>query len=386
MKTKISSFFENPFNNTFNSVSAEGKEYEITQVGTAAEKMYCDKPYAKEYKSIYITTAVLSIFASLVSFATALFAFQSILYFTVGTVLSWGAAFAICALFEVLKMLFWAVTAKQKLRYKQTALGGIFALVLLHTVSLVSSGYGAYLIPSNFKGEQIKIDSLGAKLANADFKNAENIDNQTGEIDKQISALQPFILTPSGKKSSVTATQITTLQKQKTDLLQAKKEANDKLNALQITAKEDAAKSENARAAGANNAQLVCVILAVSFELIYILCTLFACYYLYRVYIDKKAAQPLAQTEISDNQPQTTPTKIIQPQTSGGQPAPSAESTPRKIGFFLDAEKKNSVCSCANCGKEFVKKTYNHKFCTDTCKLEHHAKKHGGKQFVPIKK
>lgn len=381
----IKNFFENPFNRTFENVSAQGKEYEILQVGTAAEKLYCNKPYAKEYKGIYIATAVLSAFASLVSFATALFAFQSVLFYTVGTALSWGAAFVICAVFEILKTMFWRVTAKQKLRYKQTALGGIFALVLLHTVSLFSSGYGAYLIPANFKSEVIQVDSLGAKLANADLQNAENLDKQTAEIDKQISALQPYILTPSGKKSTVTAGQISTLQKQKTDLLEQKKAANDKLTALQITAQASAEKAEITRAAGADKAQIVCIVLAVSFELIYILCTLFACYYLYRVFVDKEAA---AADNDSDNQPQTAkPTKPIQPQQGGGQPAPppaKSENLPRKIGFVLDA--KSHVCSCANCGSEFVKKTYNHKFCTDACKLEHHAKRHNGKTFVPIKK
>ena len=323
MKTKISNFFQNPFNNVFEDVSAQGKEHEITQVGAAAEKLYCDKPYAKEYKSIYITTAILAAFASLVSFATALFAFQSVLYFTVGTVLSWGASFAICAVFEVLKTLFWRVTAKEKLRYKNTALGGVFALVLLHIVSLVSSGYGAYLIPANFEGEKMQIDSLGAKLANADLKNAENLDLQTSEIDKQITALQPFILTPSGKKSTVTAAQITTLQKQKSELLAQKAAANDKLNALAQTAQANAEKAETARAVGASTAQIVCLILAVSFELIYILCTLFACYYLYRVFVDKNA--PAAQTAPLA-QPQTAKTVTT---NGGGQPAPAAQIEPR---------------------------------------------------------
>lgn len=43
---------------------------------------------------------------------------------------------------------------------------------------------------------------------------------------------------------------------------------------------------------------------------------------------------------------------------------------------------KNSV-PCTQCGKQFLPKNKRHKFCSDGCRLDHHAAQHGGKAFNP---
>lgn len=40
-----------------------------------------------------------------------------------------------------------------------------------------------------------------------------------------------------------------------------------------------------------------------------------------------------------------------------------------------------SIEQCDNCGSDYVRKTTRQRFCSTDCRLEHHAKKHGGKRF-----
>jgi len=328
---KISNFFENPFNATFDAVKKQGENVGLSRAELRARELYADKPFGKEYGGICATAKVLAASAAIISFATALFALQSILFFTVGYVLSWGAAVVLCLLFEVLKTLIWKVAAKQKLRYKQAASGLIITLILLHLVSLLSSGYGAYLIPNAINPPALDSTAAPALIAKSDLSEIESIDKQIQNVDKQISDLTPYILTPSGKKSSVTAQQISTLQGQKSTLLATREKAKSTLTATREKAETVAQADVIRHQANVEITQYICIAFAVLFELIYILCTLFIFYYDYRVYIDSEAqstpqigAHPAAQIG-------------AHPAQIGAHPAPEAKSTPRKIGFFNEA-------------------------------------------------
>lgn len=354
--TKISNFsgfFTNPFNKTFDDVKQAGESANLSRAEKRANDLYSDKPFSKEYKGIANLSQILAIFAGLISFATALFALQSILFFTVGAALSWGLAVGLCLSFEVLKTLIWKVTAKNKLRYQKAVGGLIVTLIVLHLFSILSSGYGAYLIPSSFAPPVAQIDSLatGAQIAKTDILELQNIDKQLEATDKQISDLTPYILTPSGKKSSTTAKQINTLQAQKTALLAQKEAAKEVLK----TTREKAEKAEiNATTAHQQNTalvQIICVSFALFCELLYIVCTLFIFYYDFRVYIDSCAtgAGAAQDAHLNDTHPQKTdahlqkidahlPQNTPQPAPAANTPAPLEQPAPRKIGFFNSGE------------------------------------------------
>jgi len=346
--TKIS-FFSNPFNKTFEGVKTAGENASLSRKEKRASEIYADKPFSREYENIASLAGILSIIAGLVSFATALFALQSILFFTVGNILSWGLAGALCLLFELLKTMVWKVTAKQKLRYKKAVGGLIITLVCLHLFSLFSSGYGAYIIPSSFAPPAVQIDSstTGAQIAKVDISELANIDKQLENTDKQISDLTPFILTPSGKKSSTTAKQISTLQAQKTALLAQKEAAKEVLKGTREKAEKADEIAASQHTKNTELIQLICICFAVFFELVYIAATLFLFYYDFRVFVDTGAAGAPVQTDAhlnnnTDAHPQKLdahPLKLdAHPLNTDAQPAPAASQPqilePRKIGFF----------------------------------------------------
>lgn len=332
--TKLSNFFQNPFNKKFEATNSAAKTERLARAQRRALELYGDKSFQEEYESIAFAASLTSVFAGLISFATALFALQSVLFFTVGYVLSWASAVLICGLFEALKTLIWRKTVKNKLRYKNAAPALIITLVFLHAFSLLSSGYGAYLIPTQLTPAPVQIDSTstGALIAKADLSALENIDKQIENNDKQTADLTPHILTPSGKKSAVTAKQISALQAQKDELLRQKADAKKALNSIRENAEKDKAAASASASKDIEFIQCICLGFAVFFEVVYIFCALFIFYYDFRIFVDSEAGAHLSteSADISTSTPQNAGAHLSE---LGAHPAPNAQ-TPRKIGFF----------------------------------------------------
>lgn len=83
---------------------------------------------------------------------------------------------------------------------------------------------------------------------------------------------------------------------------------------------------------------------------------------------------------VADSESQTaTPDEVLSPNNLPDvlpNPNPSPENVVSKYG----------VGTCANCQTKYHKNSYNHKYCSDTCKLDFHEKKHGSKFIIPRKK
>lgn len=333
--SNLSAYFQNPFNKKFEAENNAAKTERLARAQRRALDLYGDKSFQEEYESIAFAASLISIFAGLISFATALFALQSILFYTVGYVLSWASAVLICGLFEALKTLIWRKTVKSKLRYKNAAPALIITLIFLHAFSLLSSGYGAYLIPTQLTPAPAKIDSTstGALIAKADLSALENIDKQIENADKQISDLTPHILTPSGKKSAVTTKQISALQAQKDELLRQKADAKKVLTSIRENAEKEKAAASASASKDIEFIQYICLGFALFFEVVYIFCALFIFYYDFRIFVDSEAGAHLSteSATISTSTPQNAGAHLSE---LGAHPAPNAQTPPRKIGFF----------------------------------------------------
>jgi hypothetical protein len=346
-KNGVFSFFSNPFDAAHTAVKSAGADFDNSRLAAAAADIFADKPYDKEYSSVYVLTRILSAAAGAVSFFTALFALQFLLSYIVGNVVSWGGAVLFCGVLEFLKFLLWKRVVKTRLRYKKTAIGGLTVLFFLHLLSLATSLLGAFLIPSNGAAA---VASEGANTAARYHSQIAQVDGQMGEIDKQITAFLPHVTAPNGKKSSSTAAQIAALRTQKDALLAQKKE-------LAAGAETAAAADAHAAAAVAVDTasklyttQILCVILALVFELVYIACALFGFYYLFRAFIDYVAdgqSAPIADGEkIAVAQLATAGKDSAQRVFQDGQ---SPNSEPRKIGFFSE---QNSCATVAQPPKQ----------------------------------
>ena len=156
-------------------------------------------------------------------------------------------------------------------------------------------------------------DSIAQKTAAFEVGELASLDGQIQNIDKQISDLTPYILTPSGKKSSVTAGQISTLQKQKGDLIAQKADAKKVLEKSKEAAATVASANQNLQNEKIKTIQSISIAFAVFFELLYLVCSVFGFYYKFRIYIDSNLAG-------------------AHPAPVGAHPA-AAPATARKIGF-----------------------------------------------------
>jgi hypothetical protein len=332
-------------------------------------------------------------------------------------------------------------------KFKNAALSGLAAMVVLSVLSVGSSFVGSTLLPTVAMSDTLRHDF-------------SSFDAQKKELNAQIKAAQAGstykgILTKQGHA------QISKIQ-----------------NELDNLAKERAKYSElidTEKAVFAQEKTSITSYLgyfSLASELVYIACYAFSVFYLYRFYvelqIDSSAnpeqiptkfheihnkANPDAQarpTPMHSGTPNPTPHNP--PNVGTNQPAnpnPEPPTQPRKIGFILgenlgtpnptpepnqtanpdalrhsgtttpmhsgtqdtpnpdaqdtnpDAQDTNpdaqdtpnpdaiiskyGIGKCDFCGSKFHKNSYNHKFCSDTCKLDFHEKKHG-KKFVPRKK
>ena len=383
--------FANPFDAVFEQVKDAGVNVVSERIAQKATEMYKDKPFSLEYKNTYTVTNLVAGVSGIVSFASALFALQTVLFWIVGYYVSWVGSLILCALIEVLKTQIWGKTAKNYNVYKRVSMLGVSTLFGLHVLSLVSSGYGAYIIPSQFVAPPPPVlDSIATKASQTVLGEAENLDAQILGIDAQITKLSAVLIKPNGQKSSSTAKEITNLNAQKSELQAQKKDAILRVEQMRKEQKEQSEKIGLETKGEVLTLQYIAVGVAVLFELLYILCTLFGFYYMFRVYVDsvvspsetnenRKETNDLVNVSNDlDSQPYENRKKTNENRKEVPHVAPFANESPKKIGFkFYDTNGGLILPKCANCETEFLPKHHKQKFCTDNCRFKNWEQKNG---------
>lgn len=359
--------FKNPFSQTFEQWRSAAQLHTDERAAQAANALFEDKPYTTEHKKTYLLAAGLRWAANVVSFLSAYFA-----AYYVFSVLFGGAAAAIaaggcCLLIELLKNSLWTTTAKGWLKYRVLSWGAVLVLVGLHVLSFGASVFGAYIAADHLPTESSPKDTLLVF-------DAGEYDKQLAAIDAQAAHLSSEKPNPTtGKISSSTKTLLQSLNAQRETLLNAKKTALERFETeKQHTAQErkkNAAKANLERSERVQFYRLAAAYFAGIFELIFIVCQLYVLRYLFRAYIDN--SKPVTQP-VTGN--------VTQPVTQS-QPVAGNDAQRPKIGFFggKSAAAVGAAGSCANCGKEFVKNSHSHKFCSDGCRIESWERKHGKK-------
>jgi Na+-transporting methylmalonyl-CoA/oxaloacetate decarboxylase gamma subunit len=373
--------FANPFDAVFEQVKGAGINVVSERLAQKANELYKDKPFGLEYKGVYMVTDLVAKISSLISFASALFALQTVLFWIVGLYVSWIGSFLLCGLIEVLKTQIWGKTAKNFNVYKRVGVLGISSLIGLHILSLVSSGYGAYLIPSQFAAPAPVLDSFAHQTNQTILSEAGNLDAQILGLDAQISKQSSLLIKPNGEKSSSTAKELSKLNAQKSELQAQKREALARVEQMQKDHKTQSEIKGKETQSEVLTLQYIAVGVAVLFEFLYILCTLFGFYFMFRVYVD--TIEPETQTPensgkmVKNSTPESREAgnpKIGQSQIP--QIAPPVNIKPPKIGFkFYDANGGIILPTCVNCGLEFLPNHQKQKYCTTDCKERFRSKK-----------
>ena len=359
----------NPKNEAFNNYLQQTAD----TIDRAANNLFKDKSYKDEYKAVFVLSTLLKFVCSVLSFATMVVALYFSFYGLFGFYASLLLAVAICGLFEALKTQIWSISSKHRLKYKTTSKALIFALIAVHIVSLASSGIGAYLIP--------KLISEQTTSAPADQKTISiEIANQIAEIDKQLQNISSSTSTSSTSRKS-----FANLTSQKAVLIAAQERQQEQAQKDKATAAQVAIVAKADHQQQIIKDQILFVGSSIGFELLFIVCSSFLAYYLFRTNIDLQAdaneANPTANEVVKNGlDTATVPTD--------GHQAPQATANVQKIGFkqgtadkqqtFHEIETETKqleftrICQLDSCKKPFLHSIHNQKFCSSKCRKLHH--------------
>jgi hypothetical protein len=326
-------FFENPFQVKFEQQAAEqSAAAELnaqTGAAKAAAKVFADKPFTLEYKGIYLASNGLKLAANGVSFAAALFCFGELLGAFLGAYIGYALGFAASICLEFLKNKAFGAFFKNWLKYKRFTVVALAAAFGLSIVSIASSGYGAYTLPSKAaKPEPFnyvptsqdsavlgQINGLDAKIqAFQEQAKANSTNTHAGKITRTAMAANAPILE-----------QITSLEAERKTLEAERKEFKERAAAAAAAADTEAAEHLQFKQYAAAAAALV-------FEALYLLCVGFGFYYLFRAYLEAEPAEAAEAEQSPVQSPVQSQRPIIERQAEA-EPQAATAKAPKPIGF-----------------------------------------------------
>jgi len=354
----------NPKNETFNNYQEKAKSI----VSRQAQNLYQDKYFGEEYRAVFISSVGLRFVANIASAATLFIAVFLAANLLLGVYLSFAIGLIFCLFFEILKNYVWKITAKQSLKYKRISTAAVLVLVALHLVSLGGSCFGAWQLPTLLSAPRAEQE----KLKDLDKINTSFL-SQISAIDKQIEQLQSKTSSSTIRKAlnNLTIQRKQTLDAQKTALEYAKKFNNS--ISLQNQQKTKLAISNHSTKI--KQAQINCVGLAVFFELLFIISSIFIAYYLFRQFIDD--TEPSESNEQANVKHQENNQESNKKQASKGHQAP-VNATVQKIGFVQGENlsqngkrtelKYTKICALDSCKKPYLHNIHNQKYCSVDCR------------------
>ena len=360
----------NPKNEAFNNYLQQTAD----TIDRAANDLFKDKSYKDEYKAVFVVSTLLKFVCSILSFATMVVALYFSFYGLFGFYASLSLAVAVCGLFEVLKTKIWTISSKHGLKYKNVSKGLILALIAVHVVSLASSGIGAFLIPKLISEQPASqaTDQKGISI---------EIANQIAAIDKQLIAISS-----STNASSTSRKSFANLTSQKATLIAVQERGQEQAQKDKATAEQVAIIAKEAQKEQIIKDQILFVGSSIFFELLFIVCSIFLAYYLFRTVIDLEADaneanqpaqnepieqgkdQALQQTSNSSTGERTANVQVIgfKQGTADKQQTSTEQQTELKQLEFT------RICLLDSCKKPFLHSIHNQKFCSNKCRKLHH--------------
>jgi hypothetical protein len=397
--------FEAKFQKFTESLTKKNADGNAEHIASKSGEVFKDKPFTDEYHGIYQIAQWGQYLAQIVTFTTT--AALGVFALTHIVPLSWGIYIAVPLglLFafgvEKVKRSTLAIASKHLLKYKTFGFVGFVALATL-CVSIAAALYGAKELPGVVYAVPVRtIDPAAVATLTAD------IDRVQRDIDRVQSNLK------AGKNWVAENRTLPKLQSQRAALAErrdaATTDAQGRGDAAHLEALAD-------RAAKVDKMQWYSVGAAIVAELIFLLCTAFILYFLFRHYAEmmeiveageKRRANEAADSSAADPVATTKPAgaTVAQPITTNGHGVGTSNGVPitndvrRPIGFAYGPARDDSMSNdamsntvvidssmkpCAWCSTLYKPRTTWQKFCTPGCKLsenEHRV----GTRFDPSK-
>jgi Skp family chaperone for outer membrane proteins len=345
----------NPFTHKFTAFSANLSEKNAAHtkqtISTKSGEVFADKPFTIEYKGIYTVTKVGQSVAQVVTFLTTaalgVFALTHIvpLWWGIYIAIPLGLLFAFGV--EKIKRSTLAIAAKHFLKYGQFGTVGFVALLVM-CISIAAALYGAKELP-------------GVMYAKPERKNdpqaAQELQKQADVVQSDINRLQSKL---DNKKDNWTAENRTLprLQKQRAELISKMTDATQRAD--QATEQQyNEAQAE--RAANVEKMQIYSVGAAIVAELIFLFCTGFILYYLFRHYAEQNEAQATNETN-TDHIPnrRNAGTFVANLRADDNRTLTKIVTTTTN-----DATKR----TCDHCGTAYTYRHAKQRFCSDQCRI-----------------
>lgn len=272
--------FERKFKAFAQTLGAKNAQGHAEHVAAASTDTFRDKPFTEEFQGIYKISLWGQSLAQVVTYATTaglgVFALQHII------IASWGifVAVPLALLFaygvERLKRSTLAIASKHLLKYKTFGFVGIVAALVM-CVSFAAALYGAKELPGVFYPKPPRtVDAASVELLTADIAKVQT------DIDRTTAALS------SGKNWVAENRTLPRLQKERAALIEKRDAAQKDAAARSDT---DHAEALADRETKVQQMQVYAVSAAIVAELIFLFCTGFILYYLFRAFAEMEQEQ-----------------------------------------------------------------------------------------------
>jgi hypothetical protein len=366
----------NPFDRKFRefaqSLTKKNAEGHADVIATKSGEVFKDKPFTEEYAGVYKIAQVGQSVAQVVTFLTT--AALGVFALTHIVPLSWGIYIAIPLglLFafgvENVKRSTLAIAAKHFLKYKQFGFVGVAALLVM-CVSIAAALYGAKELPGVVYPKPARaVDGAAVAALTAD------IDRVQADIDRLQSGLK------SGKNWIAENRTLPKLQTQRIALIEkrdaATKDAAGRGDADHLEALAD-------RQEKVDKMQVYAVGAAIVAELIFLLCTAFILYYLFRHYAEVNHEQeseqgtpqaPGVHVEATPGILNGTPVASnLRADSNGIRHTIPAPFTRARADDFRSTETTIIVDDnrriCEHCKTPYQYRHSKQKFCSDGCRI-----------------
>lgn len=377
--------FERKFREFAQTLTTKNAQGYADQVASISGDVFKDKPFTEEFKTVYAVAQWGQSVAQVVTFLTT--AALGVFALTHIIPLCWGiyVAVPLGLLFafgvEKVKRSTLAIASKHLLKYKEFGFVGMVAAVVM-CVSIGAALYGAKELPGVVYPLPARtVDGSTAATLTAD------IDRVQADIDRTAADLK------SGKNWIAENRTLPRLQKERAALIEKRDAAT-----REATGRGDMEHTEAlaARQTKVDKMQVYAVGAAIVAELVFLLCTGFVLYYLFRHFAEVNHEAP----EETDEDLHTRPL-APNPTLNGRQPiAQNFRSAPETATYTVPAtpsRARNATVTnatvntdpfnktCAQCSAPFYAKVGWQKFCSEPCKLAYHEAKHGTR-FDPGKR
>ena len=369
--------FEGKFKTFANTLGAQNAQDHAAVTATHSGEVFRDKPFSEEYRTLYGVAKAGQLFAQIVTFCTTaalgVFALTHIIPLWWGIYLAVPLGIVFSFGVERVKRTTLAIAAKHQLKYRAFGFVGLVALLTL-CVSIAAALYGAKELPGVVYAKPERATNPAAAAALT-----ADIDRVQGDINRLQSGLK------SGKNWTAENRTLPRLQKERAALVERRDAAT---GAAEWRADAQYTDALYDRAAKVEKMQAYSVGAAIVAELVFLLCTAFCLYYLFRHYAEQQAAQRPAQPieQIPAKPGATVPDALAANQAaafsknghaskaaatdSNGLPLNNAR---RPIGFaYANRITENvgaNLRSCAHCNNPY---TYGHarqKYCCEDCRV-----------------